>query len=57
MWEQVQGFLDSHFKELGVKNCYFPLFIPKKYLCKEEEHLEVRPSVHSLFVLGADINL
>ena len=40
MWEQVQAFLDSHFKELGVKNCYFPLFIPKKYLCKEEEHLE-----------------
>jgi prolyl-tRNA synthetase len=40
MWEQVQAFLDGHFKELGVKNCYFPLFIPKKYLCKEEEHLE-----------------
>ena len=40
MWEQVHAFLDGHFKELGVKNCYFPLFIPKKYLCKEEEHLE-----------------
>ncbi len=40
MWEQVQAFLDGNFKELGVRNCYFPLFIPKKYLCKEEEHLE-----------------
>lgn len=40
MWENVQGFLDRHFKDLGVKNCYFPLFIPKKFLCKEEEHLE-----------------
>ncbi len=29
MWEQVHAFLDGHFKELGVKNCYFPLFIPK----------------------------
>lgn len=40
MWENVQRFLDTEFKKLGVRNVYFPLFIPKKFLCKEEEHLE-----------------
>ena len=40
MWEHVQHFLDARFKKLGVRNCYFPLFITKKALTKEEEHIE-----------------
>lgn len=28
LWENISGILDEMFKETGVKNAYFPLFIP-----------------------------
>jgi len=40
IWEQIQTFLDSEFKALGVEPCYFPMFISKKNLEKEEDHIE-----------------
>jgi len=40
LWESIQQFLDAEFKKLGVKNCYFPMFVPKKNLEKEEDHVE-----------------
>ncbi len=40
IWEQIQKFLDKKFKESGVKNSYFPLFIPESLLKKESEHVE-----------------
>ncbi len=40
LWETVQGFMDKKFKEQGVKNAYFPLFIPESYLNKEQDHVE-----------------
>ena len=40
MWETVQAFLDAEFKKLGVKNAYFPLFIPEKLLQQEADHIE-----------------
>mmetsp|Transcript_70775 Transcript_70775/g.166062 ORF Transcript_70775/g.166062 Transcript_70775/m.166062 type:complete len:723 (+) Transcript_70775:85-2253(+) len=40
LWEQIQGWLDSQIKLLGVENCYFPMFIPKSYMEKESDHLE-----------------
>ena len=40
IWEKIQAFLDGKIKEMGVKNAYFPLLIPKKLLCKEEDHVE-----------------
>ena len=40
IWEKMQAELDHRFKETGVKNAYFPLFIPKSYLCREAEHVE-----------------
>lgn len=40
VWEKVQGFMDREFKKLGVRNAYFPLFIPEKLLNKEKEHVE-----------------
>ncbi|MBI3379296.1 proline--tRNA ligase [Candidatus Gottesmanbacteria bacterium] len=30
IWEKIQDYLDDRFKELGVKNAYFPLFIPHR---------------------------
>lgn len=40
IWEKMQQTLDRMFKETGVKNAYFPLLIPKSYLCREAEHVE-----------------
>ncbi len=40
IWENMQRQLDSRFKETGVQNAYFPLFIPLSYLQKEAEHVE-----------------
>jgi prolyl-tRNA synthetase len=40
IWEQMQQDMDRRIKALGVKNCYFPLFIPESMLAKEEEHVE-----------------
>ncbi len=40
LWENIQHLLDTEFKKVGVRNAYFPLFIPKSYLEKEAEHVE-----------------
>ncbi len=40
IWEKMQQTLDKMFKETGVKNAYFPLLIPKSFLCREAEHVE-----------------
>ncbi|MBN2422919.1 proline--tRNA ligase [Candidatus Woesearchaeota archaeon] len=40
IWEKTKDFLDKKLKKSGVKNVYFPLFIPESLLCKEEEHVE-----------------
>ena len=40
IWENIQRQMDDLFKETGVKNAYFPLFIPLSYLEKEAEHVE-----------------
>lgn len=40
LWENMQRILDARFKETGVQNAYFPLFIPLSFLQKEAEHVE-----------------
>lgn len=40
IWEKMQHTLDSMFKATGVQNAYFPLLIPKTFLCREAEHVE-----------------
>jgi len=40
LWENIRTALDNMFKETGVKNAYFPLFIPKRFFEKEAEHVE-----------------
>ena len=32
--------MNSEFKKMGIKNCYFPLFVTGKALTKEEEHVK-----------------
>ena len=40
IWEKVQQFFDQLIKDDGVKNAYFPLFIPESLLVKEQKHIE-----------------
>jgi len=40
IWEKVQKYFDDLIKQDGVKNVYFPLFIPEHLLTKEKEHVE-----------------
>ena len=40
IWERMQRELDDRIKAAGVKNAYFPMFIPESYLRREAEHVE-----------------
>jgi prolyl-tRNA synthetase len=40
LWENITKTLDQDFKKLGVKNAYFPQFIPESFLKKEAEHFQ-----------------
>jgi prolyl-tRNA synthetase len=40
LWERIQGYLDGLFKETGVQNAYFPVFIPESYLEREKDIVE-----------------
>ena len=40
MWETVQRWFDAGIKKLGVKNAYFPLFVSRKALEAERDHVE-----------------
>jgi len=40
LWERIQGHLNSLFKDTGVQNAYFPLFIPESYLEREKDIVE-----------------
>src|SRR3989344_6290050 len=38
IWEIIQNQVDSNLKKNGVKNAYFPMFIPESLIRREEEH-------------------
>jgi prolyl-tRNA synthetase len=40
LWENMRDQLDRMFKETGHVNAYFPLFVPRSFLEKEEDHAE-----------------
>ena len=40
IWEAIQGWFDGEIKKMGVKNCYFPMFVSSKVLEKEKDHIE-----------------
>ncbi len=40
IWERMQRELDDRIKAAGVRNAYFPMFIPESYLRREAEHVE-----------------
>jgi len=40
IWENIQEATDREFKNVGIQNTYFPIFIPERLLKREEEHVE-----------------
>ncbi|MBU0456897.1 MAG: proline--tRNA ligase [Nanoarchaeota archaeon] len=40
IWEKIKEITDKKFKAVGIKNAYFPLFIPESLLQKEAKHIE-----------------
>ncbi len=40
IWENIQREMDRRFREKGVQNAYFPLFIPLSFFEKEANHVE-----------------
>ena len=40
LWEKIVEECDKEFKRIGIKNCYFPLFIPEGLFSKFGEHVE-----------------
>ena len=41
IWEKTKEVIDNEFKKVGIKNVYFPMFIPEKLLSKEMKKLLV----------------
>lgn len=39
IWENIQQYMDKRIKEMGVNNVYFPCFVSKATLQKEEDQL------------------
>jgi len=40
IWERMQSIFDGWLKDYGIKNCSFPLLIPKSFMEAEAEHVE-----------------
>ncbi|MFH1317054.1 MAG: proline--tRNA ligase [Candidatus Woesearchaeota archaeon] len=40
IWENIQSHFNKVIKDMGVRNAYFPLFIPEHFFKKEAEHAE-----------------
>uniref|UniRef100_A0A0K0DCT0 proline--tRNA ligase n=1 Tax=Angiostrongylus cantonensis TaxID=6313 RepID=A0A0K0DCT0_ANGCA len=39
IWEAIQAWFDCGIKKLGVKNCYFPMFVSSAALEREKTHI------------------
>nr|XP_026500384.1 bifunctional glutamate/proline--tRNA ligase [Vanessa tameamea] len=39
IWDVIKNFLSAHFKKLGVKDGYFPIFVSKAALEREKAHI------------------
>jgi len=39
LWEQIKAYVDAEIAEMGVQNCYFPLFVSHNALFREKTHI------------------
>jgi len=40
IWQSIQEWFDAEIKKMGVRNAYFPMFVPESALTKEKDHVE-----------------
>ncbi|KAI8805078.1 hypothetical protein BJ742DRAFT_821725 [Cladochytrium replicatum] len=40
IWKEVQKWFGGKIEDLGVEDCYFPIFVSKRALEKEKDHIE-----------------
>ncbi|CAD0108680.1 unnamed protein product [Aureobasidium uvarum] len=40
IYERIQDFFNTRIRKMGVRNCYFPLFISEANLQREKDHIE-----------------
>ncbi len=40
IWKQIQKFFGQKIEDLGVEDCYFPMFVTEARLNKEKDHIE-----------------
>lgn len=40
IWEQIRDWFDIRIKNIGVRNCAFPLFVSEEVLQREKAHIE-----------------
>jgi len=40
VWERIRTHLDGWFKDTGVRNAYFPMFVPESFLEREKDVVE-----------------
>lgn len=40
IWETIQAFFNERIREIGVQNCYFPMFVSSDVLEREKDHIE-----------------
>ncbi|KAI9017236.1 hypothetical protein BC832DRAFT_527171 [Gaertneriomyces semiglobifer] len=40
IWKQIQRFFGDSIEDLGVEDCYFPMFVSEKSLNREKDHIE-----------------
>lgn len=39
LWDQIKNYIDAEINEMGVENCYFPLFVSYDALHREKTHI------------------
>ncbi|KAJ3307174.1 hypothetical protein HDV03_002685 [Kappamyces sp. JEL0829] len=40
VWKKIQAFFGGEIEEMGVEDCYFPMFVTEGRLNKEKDHIE-----------------
>ena len=57
VWEKIQEILNKKIKATGVRNVYFPMFIPEAFLKKEAEHFAGFTPEVAWITMGGDTPL
>ena len=40
LWQGIMDYFNARLKRIGVRNAYFPLFIPESFFARESDHVE-----------------